>query len=503
MYGLKLYDTVYLATLVDLPCIIEAMKTLDFTNFFKSQDASQMLYVHSKKITEYTEKSAEEIKRVVDEFDPIKDDPGFSENLFQRKKLLEMHKHHKEEIAKKDGAEQQDAPMKDEEGARQEDADELELFAVDQDEKEGPSKSEGAAGNAEGTGKLEEAKQNDSSINKINLEDELPAGAADAKKIHDKAEAQKGEYPFANQTLQFRHGLSPIAQNVRNIRYKRKPEFDTEKVRRVEGILKDLIDYCFAEHVDEQLLWFDKDGNLYKTEDGNAGRANKPGRDITNPSGSAPLSNASVALSDDSSSFADEQQSVLDRTHKSEFTSEKGGFNKAESVHLDSASLSNFRHDVQSSVQKHSNFDNNIVASLNIPITANISESHSQIGAANEPSDARMMPPPDSKQTSPNKNPRSEIALTPSRASESGALDQINLGRVPATVLQVQLADLEDQRAQAKRLLDDSKKEIIAAERRGDSTRAHDLRQESKRQQQVLERLKQSISEAKKQLQKQ
>jgi TATA-binding protein-associated factor Taf7 len=40
MFGLKLFDTVYLATLVELPCIIEAMKTLDFNNFFKSQDAS-------------------------------------------------------------------------------------------------------------------------------------------------------------------------------------------------------------------------------------------------------------------------------------------------------------------------------------------------------------------------------------------------------------------------------------------------------------------------------
>lgn len=40
LYGLKLQTTVYLATMVELPCIIEAMKTLDTFNYFKSQDAS-------------------------------------------------------------------------------------------------------------------------------------------------------------------------------------------------------------------------------------------------------------------------------------------------------------------------------------------------------------------------------------------------------------------------------------------------------------------------------
>ena len=46
LYGIKINDFVYLATMVDLPCIIEAMKTLDAFNFYKSQDAAQMLYVH-------------------------------------------------------------------------------------------------------------------------------------------------------------------------------------------------------------------------------------------------------------------------------------------------------------------------------------------------------------------------------------------------------------------------------------------------------------------------
>ena len=36
LYGVKLSTTVYLATMVELPCIIEAMKTLDTFNYFKS-----------------------------------------------------------------------------------------------------------------------------------------------------------------------------------------------------------------------------------------------------------------------------------------------------------------------------------------------------------------------------------------------------------------------------------------------------------------------------------
>ena len=36
LYGLKLKNTLFFATLVELPCIIEAMKTLDYYNYFKS-----------------------------------------------------------------------------------------------------------------------------------------------------------------------------------------------------------------------------------------------------------------------------------------------------------------------------------------------------------------------------------------------------------------------------------------------------------------------------------
>jgi len=49
-YGLKIESNeprIYLGTLVDLPCIIEAQKTLDYKTFFKSCDAAQMLYIHN------------------------------------------------------------------------------------------------------------------------------------------------------------------------------------------------------------------------------------------------------------------------------------------------------------------------------------------------------------------------------------------------------------------------------------------------------------------------
>ena len=75
-YGVKLNRVVYLATLVDLPCIIEAMKTLDDFNFYKSQDASQMVYVHPKKIN-LDEVTKEEFAKVVEDYDPIKEDPDF------------------------------------------------------------------------------------------------------------------------------------------------------------------------------------------------------------------------------------------------------------------------------------------------------------------------------------------------------------------------------------------------------------------------------------------
>lgn len=46
-FGLQVDDTLWFCTLVDLPCVIEAMKTLDYVNFYKCLDAAQMLYVHN------------------------------------------------------------------------------------------------------------------------------------------------------------------------------------------------------------------------------------------------------------------------------------------------------------------------------------------------------------------------------------------------------------------------------------------------------------------------
>ena len=77
-YGIRLGTVIYLATLVDLPCIVEAMKTLDYFNFFKSQDASQMLYVHPKKIDlNAIGNDAKIIQEIVKNYNPMKEDKVF------------------------------------------------------------------------------------------------------------------------------------------------------------------------------------------------------------------------------------------------------------------------------------------------------------------------------------------------------------------------------------------------------------------------------------------
>ena len=74
--------------MVDLPCIIEAMKTLDLFNYFKSQDASQMLYVHpTPKIEEFHTRTRDEVEKIADDFWAVRDDPVFFSNLYQRGKL--------------------------------------------------------------------------------------------------------------------------------------------------------------------------------------------------------------------------------------------------------------------------------------------------------------------------------------------------------------------------------------------------------------------------------
>ena len=64
------------------------MKTLDDFNFYKSQDASQMVYVHPKKIN-LDEVTKEEVAKVVEDYDPIKEDPDFFQQLYERKKHAE------------------------------------------------------------------------------------------------------------------------------------------------------------------------------------------------------------------------------------------------------------------------------------------------------------------------------------------------------------------------------------------------------------------------------
>lgn len=68
--------------------------------------------------------------------------------------------------------------------------------------------------------------------------------------------------------LKMRDGIAPITKNIRNIRFKRKPKFDIDQVRKIETMLKDHIDFGFADHVDEQLLHFDDDGVLKDITDG-------------------------------------------------------------------------------------------------------------------------------------------------------------------------------------------------------------------------------------------
>jgi len=68
--------------------------------------------------------------------------------------------------------------------------------------------------------------------------------------------------------LKFRHGLSPGAQNIRNMRHKLDPIVDKEKVHQVEMVLKNLIETGFADNCDEELLEFDEDGNLVRVTKG-------------------------------------------------------------------------------------------------------------------------------------------------------------------------------------------------------------------------------------------
>ena len=71
----------FLCSLVDLPCIIEAQKTLDYNTFYKSCDASQMLYVHNVFFANYETRPQEELLKFVGEFCPL-DDDEFKRDLY-------------------------------------------------------------------------------------------------------------------------------------------------------------------------------------------------------------------------------------------------------------------------------------------------------------------------------------------------------------------------------------------------------------------------------------
>lgn len=74
--SLLIDEKLYLGSLVDLPCIIEGQKTLDFRTFYKSVDVSQMLFIHNKCIDDILTKSPDEIIKFAKEFNPL-DDPDF------------------------------------------------------------------------------------------------------------------------------------------------------------------------------------------------------------------------------------------------------------------------------------------------------------------------------------------------------------------------------------------------------------------------------------------
>ena len=74
--------------------------------------------------------------------------------------------------------------------------------------------------------------------------------------------------PLILDDLKFRHGLSPGAQNIRNVRHKVDSLVDVDKVHQVEMILKSLIETGFADNCDEELLEFNEEGILVKTTPG-------------------------------------------------------------------------------------------------------------------------------------------------------------------------------------------------------------------------------------------
>ena len=68
--------------------------------------------------------------------------------------------------------------------------------------------------------------------------------------------------------LKWRHGLTPGARNVTNVRHRIEPKYNKDEVAEVETILKSLIESGFAPNCDEELLSFDDDGKLQNIQQG-------------------------------------------------------------------------------------------------------------------------------------------------------------------------------------------------------------------------------------------
>eukprot|EP00347_Sterkiella_histriomuscorum_P002384 403368367 len=167
IYGLIVDNKIFLASLCELPNIIEGQKTLDFRTFYKSVDVSQILYIHNKVIEDYQQKSPEELVKIAKDYNPVLEDPDFLNSLYRKSETKRM---------------------------------------------------------------VEEQK-----VREVEVKYDI---------------------------LKFRHGLAPVAKNIRNIRHKKEPNEDPDEVHAVEQILKDIIDYGFADNVEEELLEFDDNGDL-------------------------------------------------------------------------------------------------------------------------------------------------------------------------------------------------------------------------------------------------
>lgn len=80
----------FLATLVDMPCIMEAQKTLDFRTFFKSTDVSQMLYIHNRSMDDFHTRSVDEVFEFAKAFKnvgPEAGDADFFHNVYRRSEI--------------------------------------------------------------------------------------------------------------------------------------------------------------------------------------------------------------------------------------------------------------------------------------------------------------------------------------------------------------------------------------------------------------------------------